>query len=80
MKVRTDLPINTSINYGEALRFWIASLQAQIATGEIARTILVARGYADDYHNFTEVNLVDDDPCNITDGTWEAFQLWEEGQ
>lgn len=65
------------------LSMWIAELQRKHARGKTdKRLMFMVRGY--DYVNstpevadwFSEVNIFDDEPGNLLDGTWYDPQIW----
>lgn len=71
------------LTLNEALMWWIAALQflaLDSSTGkdEAFRQIpkLMVLGMDKDHKLFTEVNIIEDDPENILDGTWWPIELW----
>lgn len=82
--INTSFEINQPISREEALLFWVEALHLLIDPLRHLPFMspkldlkLMALSYAGDDELYTEVNLVDDEPVNILDGTWTAFQIWD---
>lgn len=70
------------LTMSEAMMWWIAALQF-LAADSLARRDpllripkLMVLGMDRDHELFTEVDIVEDDPENILDGTWWPIELW----
>jgi hypothetical protein len=68
----------------EGVRWWIAALQRfapgayplpETSTDGMPR--LMVMGFDGNDTLFTEVNIVEDDPENLLDGTWWPIELWQ---
>ncbi len=72
------------LNLNEALLWWIAVLQRELAganpssaSGEIDKTPkLMVLGLDGDDELFTEVVVTEDNPETLVDGTWAPIELW----
>lgn len=85
----TDFPKTTFEKYRrltpeEALLFWVEYLQEaqnpdrQCSDNNPPSSLkLMALGVGQDEELYTEVNLWDDEPVNIFNRTWVAFELWD---
>ena len=67
----------------DAMLRWIAALQYLAADDSRTETRLLSkipklmvRGMDNDEELFSEVNILEDDPENISDGTWWPIELW----
>ena len=65
-----------------AMLWWIAALQYLAADDSRSKTRLLSkipklmvRGMDNDEELFSEVNIIEDDPENICDGTWWPIEL-----
>jgi hypothetical protein len=65
------------------MMWWIAALQylanhSSRSAGDAVPQIpkLMVMGMDRDHTLFTEVDIADDDPENILDGTWWPIELW----
>jgi len=63
--------------------WWIAVLQYLASDYPTIKTEvlskipkLMVRGMDNDEELFSEVNIIEDDPGNISDGTWWPIELW----
>jgi hypothetical protein len=80
--LKTKFELGAPLNEPEALLFWVEYLQERSKSKNSCpdnnppmNLKLMARGMNGDEENYTEVNCRDDDPINVVDGTWTAFQL-----
>ena len=80
--LRTKFELGAPLNEAEALLFWVEYLQEQnnpvnqcSDNNPPTSLKLMARGMDGDEEKYTEINCDDDDPINVVDGTWTAFQL-----
>jgi hypothetical protein len=80
--LRTKFELGAPLNEAEALLFWVEYLQEQNKpvnqcsdNNPPTSLKLMARGMDGDEEKYTEINCDDDDPINVVDGTWTAFQL-----
>ena len=65
-----------SLTHEQALQFWVECLQCK-SDNELPNLILMAKGYHDNEPDtFVEVDITEDLPSNITDGSWTELQLW----
>ena len=75
------LPVGKTITNTQALHVWVRLLQLR-AAGEDEPVELVVRGYdadnceAEEANWFTELDLEEDLPENLLDGTWRSPQIW----
>jgi hypothetical protein len=79
---KTKFELDAPLNEAEALLFWVEYLQEQnnpdrqcSDNNPPTDLKLMARGVDGEEEKYTEVYLEDDDPINVVDGTWTAFQL-----
>ncbi len=73
------------LTLNEALTWWIAALQfialdTSASKGDASRQIpkLMVLGMDRDHKLFTEVDIIEDDPENVLDGTWWPIELWND--
>ena len=80
--LKTKFELGAPLNEAEALLFWVEYLQERSNSKNLCSNKnppmnikLMARGMNGDEEKYTEINCDDDDPINVVDGTWTAFQL-----
>jgi hypothetical protein len=59
----------------QALQFWVEELQSS-SSNFASGAVLMALQKHDEYQ-FLRVDVTEDNPLNIVDGTWVEFQLWD---
>ena len=74
-KNEDGLPLNQTLSTEQCLFAWVKLLQ-KLLIGEEGPEMLMVKGMGGDDLEWTEVNLEEDDPTNITDGTWTEPQIW----
>ena len=77
-----------TLSVNDFLTLWITQLQVEITHQETDADDpkFMVRGYDESNpipgreSDFTEIDIYNDDPTNLTDGAWSDPQIWREGE